>query len=197
MAGAGFEQALSLAPLGIYPTGQALWFRPPGTVPATALFIAAQLKVAPWFFARPTPVAALGLEVTGAGTVGSVVRVLAYQDNGSGMPGALIYDSGAIFDGTSATVQQQAPAGLPTLSGLVWIGCVSQGAPATEPTMRNCNATTQAGSGLPAIGTTNPATASTVVLSGYQMNGVAGAGPGAFVNAGAVNTPSAVLLKVA
>jgi hypothetical protein len=73
----------------------------------------------------------IGAKVTIAGAAGSVIRLGIFNDNGSGLPGALLLDAGTI-DGTSATAQEI------TISqavgaGVLWLALCGQGAPVGNP----------------------------------------------------------------
>ena len=74
----------------------------------------------------------LGINISGAGTSGSVVRLGVYTDNGKGSPGVLVKDYGTVA-GTSATFVSTTAftQGLPP--GAYWFACCGQGSPATQP----------------------------------------------------------------
>lgn len=110
----------------------------------------------------------LNVQVTSAGTTGSLIRLGIYSDDGNLLPGALLLDAGTVDSSTT---------GLKTITisqlltrGVYWLAGAGQGAPGTNPTVVTLNNNT---AGI-AIGTngslTNPA-------SGYYANGISGAFP--------------------
>jgi len=74
---------------------------------------------------------------TSPGSAGSVARLAIYNDNGSSYPGSLIADYGTVATTTASSVLSiTIPSGGVTLQpGLYWLTYVSQGSPATAPTM--------------------------------------------------------------
>jgi hypothetical protein len=91
-------------------------------------------RTVPWLISRAVTLTRIGLEVTTAGEVGSLLRLGIYADNGSSYPGALILDAGTV---TGAAV------GFPELTinqtlgpGIYWMSAATQAAPTTQPQVR-------------------------------------------------------------
>lgn len=171
----------------------AAWYAPPCPV-TTAALSNGVVNYIPVYFDRATTLATIGLEVTGAGTVGALVRLGIYADSGSGLPVRLLYDAGTI-DGTSATVQTLTAGSTVVGPGVVWFAAVSQGTPATPATVRSANGPT----GVP-IGTTSTL-ASQNALAGFKWAiGLNSGGLEAIVTTSsltAANTPARVIYRPA
>lgn len=118
------------------------------TTPATAGFIwpgDQQTVVAPWYVPNAITISNAGLEMkTGATGGGSpTLHMMIYSDNGSGYPGALFCDIGAVAsDGTASIIyitggvtKFTTPnvAQLPVPAGLYWIGARSNGVVTNQP----------------------------------------------------------------
>lgn len=76
------------------------------------------------------------VEITGSGTVNSVIRLGLYSSDANGRPSARVADFGTV-DGTTAP-GFIAKTGLSSAltRGVYWLGVVGQGSPATQPTVR-------------------------------------------------------------
>lgn len=135
----------------------------------------------------PMPIDRIGVEITSAGGAGSVVRLGVYKDDGTGLPGALLFDAGAGIDGTSTggpaiTVSQTLP------QGRVWLAYVAQ--VGTVPTCRGVVIGTQ---GID-IGTTPSGTNA----QGYQSGtSVSGALPASFGTPTSAVVPPKIAVRVA
>lgn len=103
------------------------------------------LRLCPVFIPIEKTLDRIGAEITGAGESGSTLRLGIYRDDGTGFPGALLLDAGTI-DATSATVQQITINQVIT-PGVYWIGGAVQGAPTTQPTVRNVSTFAHSGVG--------------------------------------------------
>lgn len=133
---------------------------------------------------QPMPLTAgtldrIGIEVTGAGGVGSVIRLGLYADNGEGFAGALILDAGTV-DSTGTGVKE-ITVSQAVSAGLYWLAYVAQ--VGTAPTVRS-------GLGVDG-GTHNETTAANIGLYNYPRvvtthGGIAGALPTPAPAAGAV-----------
>src|SRR2546421_670259 len=88
------------------------------------------VRVAPIYIPNAVTLNAIAGEITGAGSEGSVFRLVIWRDNRNGFPGNLLLDAGTI-DGTSATVQS-ITISLAVVPGLYWVGGACQGAPTTQ-----------------------------------------------------------------
>lgn len=155
------------------------WLFPP-LAPTTAALSNGVMSAARVAISEPTNITAIAAEVTVAGSAGSVVRLGIYNDNGHGYPGSIMVDAGTI-DGTVvgvATITFDGFSGRPTpvvtAAGTYWIVGVSQGAPATNPTVR-INSGTAHGVlfATAAAGMINNSTS-------YTMSGVTGGLPANF-----------------
>lgn len=157
--------------------GSNLFYGPRGAT-VTVTQSANQLALAPIDIDRPCTLKALAAEVTTAGSVGSVVRLGIYTDDGSGwFPYGLVADAGTI-DGTvvgAATLTLATPIYL--MPGRYWVGAASQGAPTTAPILRGINGTSGADTMPPATGI--PADSNT----GAAQNAVTAALPNTFTTA--------------
>jgi Major tropism determinant N-terminal domain len=159
----------------------AAWYAPPVTGVSTGIMFQSQEHFEPVFFDKVTLLSNIGLEVTGAGTSGALVRLGVRADDTYGRPGRLLLDGGTI-DGTSATFQSVAAA-IYVGPGWVWFTATGQGSPGTQATVR----TSSGNAGLP-IGSTS-STASGNSLCGYKWAGgtetgaLVATGPGTSVTA--------------
>jgi len=159
------------------PVLSAQWYAPPCSV-TTKLLAQGTTMFCPVYFDRPTSLAAIGLEVTTAGSAGSVVSLGWYYDNGYGQPGKLLIDAGQI-DGTSVSIQTKTAAVI-VGPGVMWMAALSLGSPATQPTVR------AAGSPIVPIGTSS-ALASANAIAGYSQTGRTVLDPTAAVSSGTSN----------
>lgn len=90
----------------------------------------------PWDLAEPVDVDRFTVEVTTAGTAGSVHRLIAYADDGTGTrPGSLLLDAGTVDTTTTGLKTLTVAVTLPL--GRVWLAAVCQGAPSTVPVIRH------------------------------------------------------------
>lgn len=121
-------------------TASGLNYRPAGLV-ATQTLTNGVLGLAPLPVERRCLLTHMGAMVAVVGTVGAVIRLGVYADDGSGVwPGALILDAGTI-DGTSNTAQTIDVTDLWLPRGLYWVGGVLQGAPSTPSQVRGVSTT--------------------------------------------------------
>jgi len=82
-----------------------------------------------------TAIDQLGMEITIAGSAGSVIRLGVYADNG-GQPGALIAETTSPIDGTQAAGFYQQPITATLPAGASWLAFKTEGAPTSHPTVR-------------------------------------------------------------
>jgi hypothetical protein len=105
----------------------------------------------------------LGIEVTSAGSAGSVHRLGIWADN-NGVPGTLLLDAGVVATDTigikEITISQALSA-----NTLYWAGVAQQGAPATRASVRISY------SNQLVLNGTNP----TYTVTGYHSSGITGA----------------------
>lgn len=136
-------------------------------------------------FSRNLSVDQFTLEVTAAGTVGAVVRVGLYADNGAGKPGALIADNGTV-DATVAAEKPLAVAWDFVADTVYWIAVVSQ--------IAACSLRLTGVDMSPTIPVNRVGMTLANNATGYQMGGVPGALPAIYAES-AVSRPAKVLLK--
>lgn len=145
------------------------------------------LRLAPFMVDRPQTWDRIACEITGAGEVGSTLRMAVYHDDGTGYPGSLLLDAGTVAADAVANVS--VTINLTTAPGLYWVGAVAQAAPTTGPTVRAFVATF-----IPAaVGMTGVAT----LNAGYTQASVAGAAPATFTTTVTNGTPPRVVLRAA
>ena len=111
----------------------------------------------------------IGAEVTVVGTAGAVVRLGIYDDDGSGLPGALVVDAGTIA-GTVAAASTITISQAFANAGWRWLAACVQGAAGTRPTMRMV---TYVGDAPVSHGSTPGSN----IQTSYVQTGVAGALP--------------------
>jgi hypothetical protein len=134
------------------------------------------LILTPWRFETSISIDRIAIDVTTGGTVGSVTRLGVYADN-NGIPGTLLIDAGTV-DSTSTGVKELTIA-LTLAPGLYYFASASQGAPATQPTIR-------VGAPLISAGSTVAAT----VLANLAVVNISGGVTGAFVSSPAISSAS-------
>jgi lysophospholipase L1-like esterase len=92
------------------------------------------MRAAPWQTERSVSLARIGVDISGAGQSGAVVRLGVYADNGQGYPGALLVDAGTVAADTTGVKEATIALALPP--GLYWLVACVQDAPTTQPTVR-------------------------------------------------------------
>ncbi len=112
-----------------------------GGTPGTVLLVNGTLTLTPYWL--PGDVNQMAINVTGAATAasGATVRFVVYADTGSYAPdvaSAPLVDAAAAST-VDTTGDKTATVAL-TGRRWVWAGCVAQGAPATQATVRSVNA---------------------------------------------------------
>lgn len=109
------------------------YYSTPFTSLTTRVLGSNNAQTAPIIFGNDVTATSLNIEVTVAGTTGSVIRLGIYNNNG-GIPGTLVVDAGTVSGTTtgakSITISETLAA------GQYWIAIASQGAPTTHPTVR-------------------------------------------------------------
>ena len=145
---------------------------------------------APFWVGRTQSFDAVAVDVTVAGSAGSVVRLGVYKDDGTGWPGTLVVDAGTVD--TATTGLKSITAGLGALTDLApdlfWLFAASQGGATTQPTLR------AVGNGSHQwVGVIPPGSASHTV---YNVSGVTGtlASPAA-TPAGSLGTGVTVFIR--
>lgn len=164
---------------------------PNGVVPSNTLGVGT-LRVVPWVVPKPLSISRIGAEIATVGEAGSKLRLGVYNDNGSGLPGTLLFDSGQI-NGDSATVQEiTATRVIP--AGLYWVGGVVQSVTTTQPTVRIASVVSWTPPVPIWLGPTIP-TSNSVVL-GVSMTGVTAALPTPFVASASTAFAPRVFVKI-
>lgn len=75
----------------------------------------------PFHVSRGVNIDKIGIEVTGAGTAGSVIRLGVYADDGTGKPGALLLDAGTVTGDSNAVKTITLGANLPLPNGKYYL----------------------------------------------------------------------------
>lgn len=125
---------------------------------------------------------------TTLGSTGAVRRICAYTaDPSTGMPTTLLRDNGT-YDATTNlnTLKSGSANGIITVPGHrgIWLGSVTQGAPATLPTIRTVQSTMLNGGSLPVASSPNVFNA----MIGLLQTGVTGTLPDPFTTTPAQST---------
>lgn len=171
----------------------------PGSgTPSAILGVGTERLAAYWIPAAAT-ITAMAAEVTTAGEAGSLFRLIARSDDGSGAsygspgkPAALLVDAGTIV-GDGAT-------GVKTITGLsasiaaggrwIWVGGAVQTVVTTQPTMRTIATPLYALT----MGSATP-TVLSAAYAGYSQTGVTGAAPAGFTGATLAGTVARIAFK--
>jgi hypothetical protein len=91
----------------------------------------------PLFVGQTVTLDRLSIQVTSAGSTGSVIRLGIRSDSGHGFPGAVLLDSGTVSS-TSTGVKEQTISQQLT-PGLWWVTATGQGLPSTLPNLRGAS----------------------------------------------------------
>lgn len=189
----GFTLASTAGSTGIaemaYRTGGFYVTTPTQGAPGSSALTNQRLCAAPIRIEQATTIDRIGLEVTGAGSAGSVIRLGIYADAG-GYPGILIHDAGTI-DGTSATYQEKTIA-FTLQPGVYWLAACAQG----SPTPTNPSSRLHVGAAAP-IGWSTAATISGALENGYIRDTVTGALPTPFTPTSVTASAPRVVVRVA
>ena len=130
----------------------------------------------------------IGTEVTVAGAASSVVRLGVYADNGSGLPGALLFEAGTVAGDSTGAKEIKISR---TLSaGLYWLGLVGQRG---TPQVRAVSNNILGGAGVSTLAVATGASP----RPGYYMAGVSGALPPTWTMSGQTAAPGVVVLRAA
>lgn len=156
---------------------------------ATATMTAGVLTVVPFWVPDTQIFSRIGAEVITGGVSGTVLRLGIYDDDGDGVPNALVLTAGTV---NANTIGSKEITGLSTslTPGLYWLACVAQGGAPVVRTVAN-NIIGGAGSSTLAIATAS------LPHSGYYGTGVTGALPSTFTVVDTTATPALVVLQAA
>jgi hypothetical protein len=105
---------------------------PPGTNAFQAMS-ANSLYLVAMFFIKPTTIDRIGVRVTTAGAAGSVIRLGIYNADDDMFPAGLLLDAGTVVGTSTGNVDITISQALNP--GIYWMGAVSQGSPATVPSI--------------------------------------------------------------
>lgn len=163
-----------------------LYYGPDGGAIGTQLLTNQVMNVGPFVWDEYTLIEEIGIDVTTAGTEGSLYTVL-YADRGDGYPGELIHASAAL--GVTTGFKSTASLEIELPPGLYWAGVALNGVVTTAATVRSVTGNSRF------VGET--AGANDVLLAGYSQASVTGAPPTTFTD---TVTPAAfaprVMMKV-
>lgn len=147
-----------------------------------------RLRVFPFTVDRTATFDRMATEVTTA-VAATLLRWTVHVDNGSGIPGALVLDTGAVGDASTVGVKEATVSLTLTAGVLYWLGCVPQGG---NPGLRH-----HSGAHVGAVGL-DQSEISLGVAVGFYQSSIAAAAPDPFVPAGAsANAPQVWLRKAA
>ena len=119
----------TLSQLSSYLSGAVPWVTgrfygiPNGAVPEAVLTVTGTLYAYPVYVPNTVTVSTLNISVT-TGQTGGACHIGIYADNGSGYPGDLVYDSGAVSGLTSTTVVTKSSVATTLQAGLYWIATI-------------------------------------------------------------------------
>jgi|GEM_PF-1183903 len=160
----------------------------------TTLPMAADTEYAvPIYMSGSGTISRLGIEVTVAGTAGTLIRLGIRGDNGTGQPGTLVLDAGtvagdAITSGIEISSLTQAIS-----PGLYWFTATAQSTGATLPTVR-----AQTGDTWPSAASSLASALGLSTSTGYLTTAtVPGALPASYTQAGRSGGPPRVVARCA
>lgn len=163
-----------------------LYYGPDGGAIGTQLLTNQVMNVGPLVWEEYAVIEEIGIDVTTAGTEGSLYTAL-YADRGDGYPGELIHASAAL--GVTAGFKSTTGLEIELPPGLYWAGVALNGVVTTAATVRSLTGNSRF------VGET--AGANDVSLAGYSQAAVTGAPPATFTD---TVTPAAfaprVMMKV-
>jgi hypothetical protein len=128
---AGNDSRFAAIPGG---TTSGWYYASPTTSVSTATRSNGTIYISPIYINRACTISNIGLEVTSAGSSGSVIRLGIYNSDSTGQPTTLLVDAGTI-DGTNATVQFIS-VNRAVSPGVYWLAAVEEGSPSTLATVR-------------------------------------------------------------
>lgn len=108
------------------------WLSPVTFGGGTCTLANGALKGIPWYLPFNLPIDRIGILVTTAGAAGSIVRLGVYGAVPTGV--SLLHDFGTVA--TDTTGEKVITVDVTLLAGMVFLACVAQGAPASDPIVR-------------------------------------------------------------
>lgn len=168
--GLAWASTVGFGPLGDMTTQR--WYGPISFGSAsngTKVSVQAQMEAYPFVVNQSTTFDRIGINCSGAGTAGAVVRLGIYNNSG-GLPTTLVLDAGTI-DATGTgdktiTISQVLAA------GIYWLAACTQGNPGTTPTLRVLQS-----NAFPLLGAAGPVFSAN---NGVQIAAITGALPSPF-----------------
>jgi hypothetical protein len=175
-------------PSGMHVSGR--YFQINSVASTTAIPTLNELRLYPWPVEQSLPLASLYCQVGTAGSGDSVFRMGIYYDDGTGVPGSLAMELGAVATATNGVKELAVPSTITLAKGLYWVGGVTQGTTAATMVVVLQN---QYAYRVPII---FGAAAFNDTITGVRMTGVAGALPSTFTNNGGITAPVRMGYKV-
>jgi hypothetical protein len=159
-----------------------------GEGPVSTLLLTNQVLVlGPILIEKYIVVDEIGIDVTTAGTEGSLYTAL-YRDRGDGYPGGLLYTSAALTS-TPGAFKSTASLDVEMVPGLYWGGAVVNGVITTAPTVRSIATSSRF--------VAETAGANDINNAGYSESGVTGAPNTTFTATAAVVAQAPkILMKI-
>lgn len=169
--------------------GVAPWWYTPAPVAKTTLALAVNtLYAVPLSVGAAASIDRMACETTVAAGAGGVLRYGIYLDDGSGRPGALLFEAPTV-DATAAAGVLSATITQSLSSGLVWLACVGQ--------VSACTVRSSTASVYPVAYNSSTLDPGGFDLAGYRQLSVSGALPATFtVGAVATNVPRLYVRRV-
>lgn len=180
------------------PFVSAQWYHLPSNIAASTNSIGNGVLRLYGLYLPAMSIASVNVGISVVGNSGAVFRPTIYADNGSGQPGALQLDFGAIDVATSTTTTALTGSwGLP-YAGLWWVGGVLQNAATTQPTVYTC-ATGASVVPVPATWNAAAPSAAATPSCAYSMSGLTAvaAAPSAFTPGGVAGFAPRLIVKTA
>ena len=110
------------------------YMAPSGSYASTVAGVNSQLFVVPFWPGAAKTLDRIGVNVTGAGEAGSLLRLGVFASDTDGLPSTLLLDAGTVV-GDGATGFKQITIALAVAASKLWLGCAFQSAVTTRPTV--------------------------------------------------------------
>jgi hypothetical protein len=163
----------------------------PQGIRTTAQLAASVESATPIWIANTGTVVRIGIEITIAGTAGTVIRLGIRQDNGTGQPGTLLLDAGTVVGDATSTGIELTISQVIARPGLYWVTATAQSTGATLPTIRATS-----GALAPAAVGSLTLALSAAAPAGYTTAAtVTGALPGSYTVVSRLAAPPVVALR--
>jgi len=164
---------------------------PAGTRSTVAMVANTEYAV-PIYISGTGSISTMGIEVTAAGTAGTLIRLGLRGDNGTGQPGTLILDAGTLAgDAITASGIEITGLSQSLTPGLYWFTATAQSTGGTLPTLR-----AQTGDMVPVAAPTLASSIGSASSTGYVTGAtVTGALPSTYTVSTRTFTPPRVVAK--